>query len=146
MPFGATQQEIQFSLFRAWLKGIINNSDFHNRTYHISSFINKLDFTRNTTKLEPHHLDLPNSSYTFSKLHSKSRKRIKTKQIWNHKPTPIQLLGQPGKPLRPGNARDTPARPARPAWPAVNLPPARALTARPHGSEREKGREEGRRR
>jgi hypothetical protein len=80
MPFGATQQEIQFSPFRAWLKGIINNSDFHNRTYHISYFLNKLEFTGNTIKLEPYHLDLPNSSYTFSKLHSKSRKNKKKRR------------------------------------------------------------------
>jgi hypothetical protein len=107
MPFGATQQEIQFSPFKAWLKGIINNLDFYNRTYHISYFLNKLDFTRNTTKLEPHHLDLLFGRYAILNLASNLWKIIKTKQLETLN-TLIRPLSWLANPVWPANTRNPP--------------------------------------
>jgi hypothetical protein len=147
MSFGASQKEISFSLFSTWIKEINNNYLFHHKIWHILYFYNKLDITRNSTKLEQHHLDLPIKRYTFLNLYTNLGKRIKEHKFGN----PNQLLGRPGKILRgllraPALPTARPREVAQPAYASGPLSaPARArpLIGGSRWSARETGEKKG---
>ena len=94
--------------------------------------------TRNLTKLEPSHLDLPNLSYTILNLYPKLWKTIKQNKM--EKPT--QLLGQP---------KETAAREQRWHGPDNGVaharlsPQPRQLTRGARVSARQTGERSGRR-
>ena len=76
----------------------------------------------NSTKLEPHHLDLPTKRYTFFEYVLKFVKRIK--QNKNRKPNQL-LLGRPGRTRRPAKHAPAYASTAQKRRGPSRLPPAR---------------------